>query len=345
MVAEKKTGVTFAQVMKDLQKGSFAPIYILSGDESYFIDRITDYILTHALPEDQRDFNQTVVFGADVTGGQVADLARRYPMMAERQVVIVKESQAMKSGLAYMEKYFEKPSPSTVLVCCHKNGAIDKRKRMYTLAQKNGAVLFESKKLYDRELPGFIETYLKGKGATIEPKAAQMMADHVGSDLSRLVSELDKILISLSEDNRRVTPEIVEREVGVSKEFNAFELRSAIVNGDVFKANQIVKYFDKNPKAGGLFRLLPLLFSFFETLMIAYYAPDKNNDSELARFLDLRSSWAAKEYKIGMRNYTGVKVMQIIRKIREVDAKSKGINNPSTDANELMQELIFFILH
>lgn len=172
-----------------------------------------------------------------------------------------------------------------------------------------------------------------------------MVADHVGADLHRLTSELDKLLISLPENDRRVTPEIVEREIGVSKDFNAFELRSAIISRDVFKANQIINYFDNNPKSGSLFTLLPMLFTYFQNLMIAYYAPNRQNENELAKFLDLRSAWAAREYIIGMRNYTGVKVMAIIEKFKEVDAKIKGLDNPSTPVGELMKELIFFILH
>lgn len=197
----------------------------------------------------------------------------------------------------------------------------------------------------DYQLAGFIEKYLKVHNTTIEPKATQMIADHIGPDLHRLTSELDKVLISLSENDRRVTPEIVEREIGVSKDFNVFELRNAIINKDVFKANQIVQYFDNNPKSGGAFSLLQLLFSYFQNLMLAYYAPNKQNETELAKFLDLKSTWGVRDYMTGMRNYNGMKVMQIIAKMKEVDAKMKGFNNPNTSAGELMQELIFFILH
>ena len=264
-------------------------------------------------------------------------------MMAEYRVVVVKEAQNLRN-LEALEKYLENPVKTTILVFCHKNGKLDSRKKFSALAAKAG-VVFESKKLYDRNLPGFIETYLKTRKATIEPKATQMVADHVGADLHRLTSELDKLLISLPENDRRVTPEIVEREIGVSKDFNAFELRSAIVNRDVFKANQIINYFDSNPKSGSLFTLLPMLFTYFQNLMIAYYAPNRQNENELAKFLDLRGAWAAREYITGMRNYTGVKVMAIIEKFKEVDAKIKGLDNPSTPVGELMKELIFFILH
>ena len=172
-----------------------------------------------------------------------------------------------------------------------------------------------------------------------------MIADYIGADLSRIVSELDKILIYLPEDDRRITPEVVEKEVGVSKDFNAFELRNAIVSKDVFKANQIIKYFDNNPKAGSLYSFLPLLFSFFQNLMIVHYTPNKSSEQDIARALDLKSAWGSKDFITGLRNYSARKTMEIISKIREVDGKSKGLDNPNTGAGELMKELIFFILH
>ncbi len=342
-MAEKKSTITYETVMKDLVARKFAPVYVLMGDEPYYIDKICDYLAGNVLKPEERDFNQNVVFGADVNASQVVDLCKGYPMMAERRVVILKEAQNLRN-LEPLEKYFEKPVKSTVFVMCYKNGSIDRRKKLLPRAELVG-VVFESKKLYDRQLPSFIEKYLKERKATVEPKAVQMIADHIGCDLHRLTSELDKLLISLSEKDRRVTPDIVEREIGVSKDFNAFELRSAVINRDVYKANLIINYFDNNPKSGSLYALLPMLFSYFQNLMIAYYAPNKQNESELAKFLDLKSTWGVRDYVSGMRNYSGVKVMQIIDKFKEIDAKSKGLGNPFTSAGELMKELLFFILH
>jgi len=347
-MAEKKTSSTFETTMRDLKARQFSPIYILMGEESYYIDRIADFIAENALDEAEKDFNQTIVFGSDTTAAQIADMARRFPMMAERQVIIVKEAQNLRS-LEPLAKYAEKPTPTTVLVLCHKNGVLDRRKKanatLISAVEKNGGVVFESKKKNDRELPGFIETYLRSKNATIDYKATQMIAEHIGADLNRLTSELDKVLISMKEGDRRITPEVVEQEIGVSKDFNTFELRSAIINRDVYKANLIVKYFDNNPKAGSLYSILPMLFNFFQNLMIAYYAPNKTDENALARHLDLRSGWAAKDYVTGLRNYSGTKTLQIISKMREIDAKGKGIENPNTGQGELMKELIFFILH
>lgn len=344
IMAEKKATVTFDAIMRDLKSGKYAPVYILMGDESYYIDRITDYIAENVLDPDDRDFNQTVVFGADTTAAQVVDMAKGYPVMpAAHRVVIVKEAQGLKS-LDALERYFEKPLASTLLVIAYKNGSIDRRKKVVGKAEAVG-VVFESKKKRDYELPAFIETYLKKNHVAIDPKSAAMIAEHIGADLSRLISELDKVMISLPDDNRRVTPDIVEREIGVSKEFNIFELRTAIIERNVFKANQIVKYFDKNPKAGSLFSCLPLLYTFFQNLMVAFYAPDKNNDNNLAAFLELKSVWALKDYRVGMRNFSAMKTLQILAKIRETDAKSKGLDSLNTSTDDLMRELIFFILH
>ena len=336
--------VTFDSIMRDLKARKYSPVYYLMGDEPYYIDKIADYIAEHVLQPEERDFNQTILFGSDVSASLIADTARRYPMMSEYQVVIVKEAQNVKNTEA-LEKYFKAPMNSTILVMCHKNGTVDGRKKEYMKAILSAGVLFESKKLRDRDLPAFIENYLKARQVSIDPKSTQMIADNIGADLSRLTGELDKVILSLSEQDRRVTPQIVEDQIGVSKEFNGFELRDAIVNRNVFKANQIIKYFDENPKAGSIYSFLPMLFNYFQNLMIAYYAPNNKSQESVAEWLELRSPWAAKDYMTGMRNYTAMKVMQIISKIREIDAKSKGLDNPNTPPGELMKELIFYILH
>lgn len=343
-MAEKKTMVTFDSVMRDLKAGKYKPVYLLMGDEAYFIDKISDFITENVLTPEEQFFNQNVVFGADVSALQVMEMAKGYPVMpATHRVVVVKEAQAMKQ-IDSLEKYLNKPAPSTILVLCYKNGTVDKRKKIVAKVAAVG-VVFESKKKKDSELPGFIEGYLKMHKAAIEPKAAAMVAEHVGADLNRLVSELDKVLISLPDDNRVVTAETVEHQIGVSKDFNAFELNRAIIAKDVFKANQIVNYFDKNPKAGSIYSFLPLIFSFFQKLMVAYYAPNRNSEVSVAQHLELKSQWLARDYMTGMRNYTATKTLQIISKIREIDAKSKGLDNPNTSSGDLMKELLFFILH
>jgi DNA polymerase-3 subunit delta len=339
-----ETAITYESVMHDLQQRKFRPVYYLMGDEPYYIDKISDWIAENVLQPEERDFNQTVLFGSDVTASQIVDAAKRYPMMSEYQVLIVKEAQNVKNVEA-LEKYMKAPMPSTILVMCHKNGTIDGRKREYVKAIQQAGILFESKKLRERDLPGFIERYLKARGASIDPKSTQMIADAIGADLSRLTGELDKVLLSLPKEDKRVTPQVVEDQIGVSKDYNAFELRDAIVNRNVLKANQIIKYFDENPKAGGLYALLPLVFNYFQNMMIAFYCPQKGSQEALAQWLDMKSPWGARDYMTGMKNYSGMKVMQIISKIRETDAKSKGLDNPNTPPGELMKELLFFILH
>lgn len=340
-MAEKASTASYSGVMRDLTARKFSPIYILMGDEPYFMDKIVDFIAGNVLLPEEQDFNQTIVFGTDVTAAQVVDMAREFPLMAERRVVIVKEAQGLKN-LDVLQKYMATPVASTILVLCFKGGKV--AQGVINKAKATG-VVFESKKKRDYELPEFVTGYLKTHEATIEPKAAAMVAEHIGADLSRLTSELDKLMISLPENDRRVTPEIVEEQIGVSKDFNVFELRNAIVTKNVFKANQIIKYFDNNPKAGSLYAFLPLLFNYFQNLMIAFYAPDRNNEAAIAKFLELKTSWAAKDYLTGMRNYTATKVLNIIHMIKDIDAKSKGLGNVSSSTGDLAKELIFYILH
>ena len=272
----------------------------------------------------------------------VINAARRYPMMAERQVVIVKEAQHIKR-MEDLVFYVQKPLQSTVLVICHKNGVLDRRKKLAAEIEKVG-VLFESKKIKDAQLPGFITSYLKRKSVEIEPKASEMMAEFVGTDLNRMAGELDKLVITLAPGVRRVTPEQIERNIGVSKDYNNYELRSALVAKDVLKANKIIKYFAENPKTNPIQMTLSVLFGFFSNLMLAYYAPEKTEQG-IANQLGLKSAWQAREYMAAMRVYSGMKVMQIIGEIRYCDAKSKGVENSSLSDADLLRELIYKILH
>ncbi len=342
-MATKKESASFESIMKDIKARKFSPIYLLMGEESYFIDRICDAIANNVLPEEEREFNQFVVFGSDVTSGQVADMSREFPMMSEYKVVIVKEAQNIKNT-DDLEKYLDRPSPQTILVYCHKNGNVDKRKKFTQKAEAVG-VVFESAKVGDRELPGFVESFLKVRGAAIDQRTAMIIAESIGKDLSRLASELDKLCLALPDNDRRVTPELVEQSIGVSKEYNPFEMRNAIVNRDAVKANRILKYFDKNPKSGGVFVILPTLFGYFQNLMLAWYAPNRQDGRSLVEHMELRSEWQVREYQTGMRNYSAMKVMQIISKIRETDEKIKGLDSANTPSGDLMKELLFFILH
>lgn len=333
---------TYEEIVRNLKNRVYAPVYFLMGEEDYYIDRISEYIMDTVLSDTEKEFNQTVVYGADTDIASVINTARRYPMMAEYQVVVVKEAQNLKNldGLIY---YLQKPLRSTILVFCYKHGTLDRRKKVTAEIEKAG-VLFESKRIKDAQLPGFISAYLKRKQVEIEPKASEMMAEFVGTDLNRMAGELEKLIITLPKGVRRITPEQIERNIGISKDFNNFELRNALIAKDVFKANQIVKYFEENPKSNPLQLTLSVLFNFFANLMLAYYAPEKS-DQGIAAQLGLRSPWQAKDYVTAMHRYSGVKVMQIIGAIRTCDVRSKGMGNASATDGDLLRELVYMILH
>ena len=333
---------TYEEIARNLKNKIYAPVYFLMGEEDYYIDRIADYILEHVLTETEKEFNQTVLYGSDTDIATVINAAKRYPMMSKYQVLVVKEAQNLKN-LEELSYYLKKPMPSTILVICYKHGSLDKRKKLTVELDKAG-VLFESKKLKDAQLPGFITSYLKRKQVEIEPKASEMMAEFVGTDLNRMAGELEKLIITLPKGQRRITPEQIERNIGISKDFNNFELRNALIEKDVFKANQIVKYFEENPKNNPLQVTLAVLFNFFSNLMLAYYAPEKNEQG-IAAQLSLRSPWQARDYQAAMRRYTGVKVMKIIEAIRQCDVRSKGVSNASISDGELLRELVYLILH
>ena len=277
---------TYEEIARELKNRIYKPVYYLMGEESYYIDRISEYIAQTVLNENEKEFNQTIVYGADTDIATVINAAKRYPMMSKYQVVIVKEAQNIKN-IEELVYYLQKPLDSTILVLCHKHGTLDRRKKLAAEIEKVG-VLFESKKIKDAQLPGFISSYLKRRSVEIEPKASEMMAEFVGADLSRMAGELEKLIITLPRGQKRITPEQIERNIGIRKDYNNFELRNALVAKDVFKANQIIKYFEENPKTNPLQMTLSVLFNFFSNLMLAYYAPDKSEQG-IANQLGLKS--------------------------------------------------------
>ena len=339
----KKDANQYLEILRDIRSGNFKPVYFLMGEESYFIDLITDAIIKHALTDDERDFNQTIMYGADVANyGVVVNAAKRYPMMAPRQLVVVKEAQQI-PNIEMLSFYLKQPLNSTVLVINHKHGTVKGKKILSEIEQVG--VLYESKKLYDNQLPTFINNYVTDSGRTIEPKAMQMLADFIGSDLNRLTSELDKLHISMGEGNKRITPDDVERNVGVNKDFNNFELLNAIVTRNVYKATQIVNYFERNPKSNPMVVTISVLFGFFANLMIAYFATDKSEQG-LMQELKLRSTFQARDYITAMRSYNAFKCIDIIALLRLYDARSKGIGATSnTTEGEMIRELVFKIMH
>lgn len=333
---------TYEGIVRDVKNGVYVPIYFLMGEEDYYIDRISEYIADRVLTEAEKEFNLTILYGADTDIATIINSAKRYPMMSKYQIVMVKEAQNLKN-LDELTYYLQKPLMSTILVFCYKHGVLDRRKKLAAEIEKAG-ILFESKKLKDAQLSGFISSYLKRKRVDIEPKASEMMAEFVGADLNRMAGELEKLVITLPDGCSRITPEQIERNIGISKDYNNFELRNALISKDVLKANLIVKYFNNNMKNNPLQVTLAVLFGFFSNLMLTYYAPGKS-EQEIASFLGLRSPWQAKDYLAAMKKYSGVKVMQIIGEIRLCDAKSKGVKNSSVSDGDLLRELIYFIMH
>lgn len=338
-----KQEYTYEGIIRELHAKQYRPVYYLMGDEPFYIDKIADYIADNVLTDTEKEFNQTILYGGDIENvSTIINAAKRYPMMSDYQVIIVKEAQSV-PGMEELVYYLQKPLKSTILVICHKHGTLDRRKKLAAEIEKAG-ILFESKKLKDAQLPTFITSYIKQRGYDIDPKATAMLAEFVGADLSRLVGEMEKLIITTSKNSTKITPEQIEKNIGISKDYNNFELRSALIEKDVLKANKIVKYFEENPKTNPIQVTLSLLFSFFANLMMAYYAPEKSEQG-IASFVGLKAPWQAKEYMIAMRKYSGVKTMQIINEIRTTDAKSKGVENSSLSDADLLRELVFKILH
>lgn len=330
---------TYESILTELKSGVFHPVYYLMGEEGYYTDRITDYIANNILTDIEQEFNLTVFYGMDTNIETVISAARRYPMMAEHQVVVVKEAQMIKN-LDALVGYVRNPQPSTILVFAHKNGSLDKRKKVASELDKL-AVVLDSKKIKEDKLPAFIMGYVREKGLTIDGKAVMMLAESVGVDLSRMSGEIDKLTIALK-DYKLITPEIVEENIGISKEFNNFELQNAIINKDIYKANRIINYFAQNPKKNPIQMTLALLFGFFSNLMMAYYAPEKS-ERGIGDFLGVR--WGVEDYLKAMRNYRALHVMEILHLIRIADAQSKGAEGAVIPDGEIMRELLYKIMH
>lgn len=333
---------TYESIMSELKSGVYHPIYYLMGEEGYYTDKITDYIIENSLTEVERDFNLTVFYGLETDIDTVVTAAKRFPMMAERQVIVVREAQLLKN-IDNLLFYLQNPQPTTVLVFAHKNGSIDKRKKVATELERKGVVL-DSKKMKDEQLPSFITACLREKGLTADNKSVQMMRESIGADLSRIAGEIDKLAIALPQGATAVTPELIEEHIGISKEYNNFELQNALVNKDIYKANKIINYFAQNPKKNPIQMSLALLFSFFSNVMMSYYAPDKS-ERGVAEFLRLRSTWGVGDYIKAMRNYKAMHVMEILHLIRLADAQSKGAEGPQLSDGEIMRELLYKILH
>ncbi|MCF8322952.1 MAG: DNA polymerase III subunit delta [Flavobacterium sp.] len=329
------------KIVNDIKNGNIKPIYFLMGEESYFIEKLSQYIEDTFLSEDEKGFNQTVLYGRDVTIEEVISTAKRYPMMAERQVVIVKEAQDLSRTIDKLETYVENPMLSTVLVFCYKYKTLDKRKKMTKLLDKVGVVL-ESKKLYENQVGDWIKRVLSGKNYTIEPKANAMLVEFLGSDLSKISNELEKLQIILPEGST-ITPKHIEENIGFSKDFNNFELLNALGSRNQLKAYQIVQYFAENQKANPLVVTTSTVFGFFVKILKYHGLKDKN-PRNVASVLGV-SPYFLKDYDVALKNYPMRKVSQIVTTLRELDIKSKGVNANALSTSDLLREMLFKVFN
>lgn len=327
------------KIIKDLKAGIFKPVYFFMGEEPYYIDKLTEYIEDHVLQEDEKGFNQMVIYGRDTTIEEVVSHAKRYPMMAERQVIIVKEAQELSRTIDKLEAYIEHSQPTTVLVFAYKYKTLDKRKKITKLLDKKG-VVFESKKLYENQVADWIKRVLSGKGYGIEPKAAAILVEFLGTDLSKISNELDKLKIILPKGHT-FTPKDIEENIGFSKDYNNFELRKAIGEKNQLKAYQIINYFAQNPKDNPLVVTTGLVFGFFSQLLQYHGLKDKSQ-ANAAKVLKV-SPYFIKDYEVAFRNYPMKKVSNIVATLREIDLKSKGVGASSLSQHDLLKELLIRI--
>jgi DNA polymerase-3 subunit delta len=327
------------KIVDDIKRGDIKSVYFLMGEEAYYIDAIADFIENSILSEEEKGFNQMVLYGRDVSIDDVVSHAKRYPMMADRQVIIVKEAQDLSRTIENLVGYVENPQPTTVLVFCYKYKTLDKRKKLSKAIVKN-AVLFESKKLYENQVPDWIRRVLSGRGHTITPKASQMLVEFLGNDLGKINNELEKLQLII-EPGEQITPQLIEENIGISKDFNNFELQKAIGERDVKKAFAIMQYFAQNPKNNPLVMTVALLYGFFAKLLKYHSLTNKGDAAKVLKV----SPYFVKDYQMAARNYPMKKVSAIISSIREIDMKSKGVGAANLSQADLLKELLIKIFN
>lgn len=328
-------------VLKDIRNGKIAPVYFLQGEETFYIDLISDYIEKYLIPESQRGFNQTVLYGQDVSVSDVLNHSRRFPMMAERQLVLVKEAQQIsdlnrEQGEKQLLHYLNQPVPSTVLVFCHKHKKLDGRKALGKTIGKL-SVLVTSDKLRDYQVPGWIESYVASRKCTIAPPAVQLLTDYIGNDLERLGNEISKILINCT-DKVTIDMDMVQKHVGISKEYNVFELQKALIRKDSVKAFRIIKFFSANTRKYPAIPVIAVLFAFFSRLLVAqqYRGADKGKLASLMKV----NPYAIQDYQEALRYYSLGEVIRNIHLLKIADLACKGVDSPSTDDGEILKELV-----
>ncbi len=337
----KEEIMEYNQILKELKNKIYRPVYLFHGEETYFIDKLTQFIQDHVLSESEKSFNLTIFYGKDTDAGTVINTARRYPMMASHQVVLLKEAQTMKD-LNELHYYIEKPQKSTILVITHKYKPLDKRTKLFKLLDKN-AVVFESKKIQDYRIPEWITRYLEHRNKNIDNNAAMLITEYLGNDLNKIAHELDKLLLTVPEKETTITSDHVERNIGISKDYNPFELNKALADKNVLKANWIVSHFGKNPNEYPMPLIIGSMYFFFSKLLGYHFMKNKNR-KQVASSLKIYPNMVW-QYEKAARKYNYQKSARIISYLREYDLKSKGLNNVSTSEPELLRELVFKILH
>jgi len=342
-----ETSVAPDKVLKDLKEGKYAPVYFLQGEEPYYIDLISGYIENHCLPESERGFNQTLLYGKDTNVSSILQNARKYPMFSERQVVVIKEAQEVSdlvkdSTEKLLMAYLENPLPTTILVFCYKYKKLDARKKITKHFIKYG-VFVESNKIYDNKVPDWITAYFKERNVKIDAKATILLAESIGTDLSRIANEVDKLLINIKDPSTVINEEMIEKYVGVSKEYNVFELQKAIGVRDILKANKIINYFEANAKANPIIPIISNLFAYYVKLLMIHAATDKS-EANLARVVGVHPFFV-KEYMNASKLYDINKCAFCISSIREADKMVKGYNAPGISDGYILKELLFKLLH
>lgn len=330
----------YEEIIRDLKNKVYHPIYLLFGEEEFFIDQISDYIEKNVLNESEKEFNQTVLYGMETDVQTLVALAKRFPMMASYNVVLVKEAQNLKK-LDELLEYAKQPSPTTILVLNYKHKKPDGRMAFVKQLKKDG-VFFHSKALYPNQVPSWVEGYLKGKGFGIEPKASQILVDSLGEELSKISNELDKLIITLGEP-KEISASDIERNIGISKEYNVFELTNALGNRDIVKSNKIINYFSKNGKEHPLARVLPMIYSYFSKLLL-YHTVSTKDRNVIAATLGV-NPFFIKDYAKGASNYSVKKIARVISALRKADLHSKGVGGGELSDSDIYKELIFEILH
>lgn len=332
--------MNYKEIISEIKNKNFHPVYFLMGEEPYYIDKITDYISENILLPEEKEFNQTVFYGKDIEVAQIIAEAKQFPFGAEKRVVIIKEAQNIKN-IEELEVYIDNPLPSTILVICYKYKKLDKRKKFGKNLSKK-ALLFESKNLYDNQVPDWIVKYLSEKGTQIEEKAAFMLAEFLGTQLSNISNELDKLMLIVKND-KKITAEIVEKNIGISKDYNIFEFQQALGKKDILSSNRIANHFAANPKNHPFVVTLGMLFSYFQKLMTYHSLKDKSK-ANVASVLKI-NPFFVKQYSSAARNYSQTKLFNIFSFLKQYDLKSKGVNNSSTKDGDLLKELVYKILH